>query len=90
MTDNPIHNLKADDLGRFVLDLETPAEKTVGRMFGCFTKIAAVVAFFLFISVMTSDFGVLSKLTRFAGLILVVGFFWNSSGCQVWHTASHC
>ena len=48
MTDNPIHNLKADDLGRFVLDLETPAEKTVGRMFGCFTKIAAVIAFLLF------------------------------------------
>ena len=77
MMDNPIHNLRADDLGRFVLDLETPAEKTVGRILGCFTKIAAVVAFFLMIAMMSSDAGSFAKLARIIGLALVVGFFWQ-------------
>ncbi len=77
MMDNPIHNLRADDLGRFVLDLETPAEKTIGRMLGCFAKIAAVVAFFMLLGLMSSDAGAFAKLARIAGLALVVGFFWQ-------------
>ncbi|NCB40852.1 MAG: hypothetical protein EOM80_19020, partial [Erysipelotrichia bacterium] len=75
MSNNPIHDLRADDLGRFVLDLETPVEKTVGRMFGCFSKIAVVVASFMLLSLLSSDLGLLSKLAHIVGLVVVVGFF---------------
>ncbi len=75
MSDNPIHNLRADDLGRFVLDLETPVEKTVGRMFGCFSKIAVVMSVFFLLTLLSSDFGLLSKFARIVGLVVVVGFF---------------
>lgn len=75
MSNNPIHNLRADDLGRFVLDLETPVEKTVGRMFGCFSTIAVVMSVFLLLTLISSDFGLLSKLARIVGLVVVVGFF---------------
>jgi len=77
MSRNPIHNLRADDLGRFLLDLHTPVERTVGRMFGCFTKLAVVVSIALFLSVMGSDSGGIAKLLRIAGLVMMTGFFFH-------------
>lgn len=77
MSENHIPNLRADDLGRFILDVHTPAERTIGRMFGCFTWIAAFMAFALFGAVMGGDFGILSKLARIVGLVIVVAFFYQ-------------
>ncbi|MBU1106029.1 MAG: hypothetical protein KKB51_05115 [Candidatus Riflebacteria bacterium] len=77
MSESPIHNLRADDLGRFILDVHTPAEKTIGRMFGCFTWLSGIIAFMLFGAVMGGDFGLWSKLLRIAGLVMVVGFFYR-------------
>lgn len=77
MSRSPIHNLRADDLGRFLLDLHTPVERTVGRMFGCFTKLAVAISIVLFISVMGSDSGGIAKLLRIAGLFMMTGFFFH-------------
>lgn len=77
MSGNHIHNLRADDLGRFILDVHTPAERTIGKMFGCFTWIAGFTAFALFGAVMGGEFGILSKLARIVGLIIVVVFFYQ-------------
>lgn len=77
MSESPSQNLRADNLGRFVLDLHTPAERTIGRMFGCFTWLSGIIALTLFSSVMGGDFGILSKLLRIAGLVMVVGFFYR-------------
>ena len=31
-------SMRVDDLGRYILDIETPAEATVGKMFGCMSS----------------------------------------------------
>ncbi len=72
----PVRILRADNLGRFILDLQTPAEKTVGRVVGCFSKLAMVCGPFILISLLSSDFGFFSKFFRIGGLALVVAFFY--------------
>lgn len=75
MSRSPIQNLRADDLGRFILDLQTPAEKTIGKMFGCFSKLAVALAIIVLINILSDDSGILSKLARTVGIILFTGFF---------------
>ncbi len=72
---NENKQLRTDNLGRYILDLKTPLEKSFGKVFGCFGIILLILAPFLFISILQNDFGILSKLLRLIGLILLVGFF---------------
>lgn len=77
MSRSPIQNLRADDLGRFILDLHTPAEKTIGKMFGCFYKLAVFMTIILVLTVLDNDSGIIAKLLRIMGLFLLTGFFFH-------------
>lgn len=70
-------NLQVDELGRFILDVYTPAERIMGRTFGCLTWLSGFVALALLGTVMGGDFGLISKLLRIAGLVMIVGFFYR-------------
>jgi len=81
---DPILHLNADDLGRFVLDLETPLEKTAGKALGC----VAGLMLFLFILVAGefwhSDASLLARLggiVFFFLLTLFSFYLWKSLDC---------
>ena len=68
-------NIINDNLGRYILDLDTPAEKSFGRVFGCFTRLTAVIAFFMAFAILGAEMGIITKLLRIFGLVSLVYIF---------------